>query len=152
MCPVLCVVVPTIALFSVTSLVILNEFCRLLFVLTMFINRLNSLTRQSSGRLNGSLIYIFLFMGPSKQGVSQRRFLKHTHLHIVHSSDRGCQSSVSQFHWIKRAWAGVGGMGELLVKNCTVSLCESCAFCFGTGCLLFPKSERIFGDQLSFNC
>lgn len=55
-------------LFPVSGLVILDELGRLLFVLTMIINRLKSLTPESHGRLNDSLIYIFLFMGHRKQG------------------------------------------------------------------------------------
>lgn len=61
MCRMLHAAIHTIALFSVTSLVILNKSCRLLFVLTVFINRLKSLIQQSSGSLNDSLIYIFSF-------------------------------------------------------------------------------------------
>lgn len=53
---------------SVTSLVIPNEFCLLLFVLTMIINRFKGLTQQSRGRLNEALIYIFRFTGPRKHG------------------------------------------------------------------------------------
>lgn len=55
-------------LFPVTSLVILDELSRLLFVLTTIINRLESLTPESLGRLNDSLIYIFLFMGHCQRG------------------------------------------------------------------------------------
>lgn len=43
MCRVLHAAIHTLAVFAVTSLVILNEFCRLLFVLTLIINRLKKL-------------------------------------------------------------------------------------------------------------
>lgn len=91
-CTGLHAVIRTIALFSVTSLVILNEFCRLLFVLMVFINRLKSLTWESSGRLNDSLIYVFLFMGPCKHGGFPKRIPDtRTHLYMVRCPDHGCQ-------------------------------------------------------------
>lgn len=84
-------------LFSVTGLIILNEFCRLLFVLTMFINRLKGLTQQSSGRLNDSFIYIFSLWAPANKVDPQRGLLKHTHahLHTACSSDWASQLSVT---------------------------------------------------------
>lgn len=99
----------TIAVFPVTDLVILNEFCLCLFVLTIIIKRFKkSLMQQSNGRLNDSLIYIFLFMGYCKRGGSQRGLMKHTQ-HTVHSYGHSCHSAASSSaQWMEslEVWEG----------------------------------------------
>lgn len=126
-------------LFPVSGLVILDELGRLLFVLTMIINRLKSLTPESHGRLNDSLIYIFLFMGHRKQGGVPRgdSWNIYTHTYTVLLTVGGVPAERHRpAGWRELFFSG----GNSWVRNHPVSHCEAVLSVCGPACLLFPES------------